>query len=67
MTANLSVFYSNDITFVYIVPLENVNSFSTRLGKNYIMMMITYCVLCGRYARVDCGVSPCQSAIGPNL
>jgi len=33
MTANLSVFYSNDITFVHIVPLENLNSFLTRLAK----------------------------------
>jgi hypothetical protein len=33
MTANLSVFYSNDITFVHTVPLENLNSFLTRLVK----------------------------------
>jgi len=33
MTANLSVFYSNDITFVHSVPLENLNSFLTRLVK----------------------------------
>ena len=33
MTANLSVFYSNDITFVHTVPLDNLNFFLTRLVK----------------------------------